>query len=307
MVDAQSRQGCSNLNYDVKYEPGVCARGTYGLFNRPPLVVELSIAADSSGQANAEPYRLTVIGNHWKSKGGDETVNVVRRQAQADHVAQLVEEQLAGKALANVVVLGDLNDYYRSGPVETLLSGVEPPMVHSYDFLPDLDRYTYIFNGGSQVLDHILVTESMAEDISEIRPIRLNADYAYPASIDADSVQHSSDHDPVMMRIRPGQAAWIGGSVGYRDVRISLLDEAGSALASVISDDDGEFRLWNVRPGAHMLRFTAPPAVQLSQEALSVDVAPGANRVEDIGARHRAVDLGVAAALVAPMLIAEDD
>ncbi len=307
VIDAQIRQGCSKLNYDVKYEPGVCERGTYGLFNRPPLVVELSIAAGSSGQTNAEPYRLTVIGNHWKSKGGDETVNVVRRQAQADHVAQLVGEQLMGDAASNVVVLGDLNDYYRSGPVEALLSGVEPPMVHSYDFLADLDRYTYIFNGGSQVLDHMIVTGSMSQDISEIRPIRLNADYAYPASIDAESVQHSSDHDPVMMRVRPGQAAWIGGNVGYRDIRISLLDQAGSEQTSAISDDQGEFRIWNVRPGTHTVRFAAPPAIQLIHEELSVDVVPGANWIEDVGPRHRAVDLGLAAALVAPMLIDEED
>ena len=100
-------------------------------------------------------------------------------------------------------------------------------MVHTYDFLPDLNRYTYIFNGGSQVLDHILVTESMVEDLAEIRPIRLNANYAYPALVDPESVQHSSDHDPVLMRVRPDKAAWIGGNVGYGAVNVDLIGRGG--------------------------------------------------------------------------------
>ena len=305
VIDVQLRQGCSKLNYDVKYEPGVCAQGTYGLFNRPPLVVELALFADGEGSENSEPYRLTVIDNHWKSKGGDETVNVVRRQAQADHVALLVQEQLDADDTANVVVLGDLNDYYRSGPVDALLTGVEPPLVHTYDFLPELNRYTYIFNGGSQVLDHIIVSESMVQDLSEVRPIRLNANYAYPAEVDAQSVQHSSDHDPVMIRVRPGEAAWIGGNVGFADIETSLLDQSGVLVASAISDDDGEFRIWNVSPGAYSLRFAAPSAIQLARDELEIDVVLGANRVEDAIGKHSAVELGTAGALVAPLLSTE--
>ena len=41
VLAAESRQGCSRYNYDVRYIPGACEQGTYGLFNRPPLVVDL--------------------------------------------------------------------------------------------------------------------------------------------------------------------------------------------------------------------------------------------------------------------------
>ena len=70
-------QGCSRLNYDVRYTPGACKARTYALFNRPPLVVDLEVNGKWDGA-----YALTVIVNHWKSKGGDESVNVVRRHEQ---------------------------------------------------------------------------------------------------------------------------------------------------------------------------------------------------------------------------------
>ena len=58
MIDAQLRQGCSKSNYDVKYEPGVCEAGTYGLFNRPPLVVDLAVhSADVDPATKRNPIR----------------------------------------------------------------------------------------------------------------------------------------------------------------------------------------------------------------------------------------------------------
>ncbi len=102
-----------------------------------------------------------MIVNHWKSKGGDEKVNAVRRAKQARFVAALVQAQSAKDAAAHVVVLGDLNDYYASVPIEILRTSVQPALVHPYAFLADLDRYTYIYSGASQVLDHILITPNM--------------------------------------------------------------------------------------------------------------------------------------------------
>ncbi len=177
-------------------------------------------------------------------------------------------------------------------------------MVHVYDFLPDLNRYTYIFNGGSQVLDHILVTDSMVADIAEIQPVRLNANYAYPAAVDAESVQHSSDHDPVLMRMRPGVAAWIGGNVGFGGIDVDLLDEAGLLVGSAVSDDDGEFRLWNVSPGKYRIRLTGPDTIRFDEDEWGVEVQPGGNRIDDVRAEHAVVDLGAAAALNAFRLAA---
>lgn len=136
IVSGTSQQGCSPVDYEVALIDDRCPLGQFPLFNRPPLVVTLSVQG-----AWGAPFPLTVIGNHWKSKGGDEAINVIRRTAQAAHVATLVQQQLDRDPNANVIVLGDLNDYYGSGPVETLRSGTEPSLVHTYERLPAFDRY----------------------------------------------------------------------------------------------------------------------------------------------------------------------
>lgn len=287
VIDAELRQGCSKNNYDVGYMSGACERGTFGLFNRPPLVVDLLVSG-----AWGEPYPMTIIVNHWKSKGGNEEVNKVRREAQAAHVASLVQEKVDANPDARVVVVGDLNDYYDSVPVETLRTGVEPNLVHTYDFLPDLNRYTYTFNGGSQVLDHILVTPNMVDDVVAIEPIRINADYAYPAVTDATTVHHSSDHDPVLMRLQPRTGAWLGGNVQLPGITVQLLGADREPVDEAVSDDNGDFRLWDVTPGDYTLRYSPPDGVQVEPAESAVTIEPGANKIEMPVVRHRAAVLG---------------
>ncbi len=230
----------------------------------------------------------TVIDNHWKSKGGDEAVNVVRRTDQAKHVAALVQEKLDADPAANIVVLGDLNDYYRSGPVETVRQEVNPPLVHVYDMLRLLNRYTYVFNGASQVLDHLLGTPGLIDDIAEARPIHINADFAYPLELDSSTVIHSSDHDPVLVRVRPGRAAWMGGSLATPGILVALQDGDGREIGAVETDDYGEFRFWNLTPDVYRVKLSAPSGVLLSPQELTVDVSIGANQLPPVAVRHRA-------------------
>lgn len=291
VLGAELPQGCSKFNYDVKYIVGACERGTYGLFNRPPLVVDLAVSGPWGNS-----YPLTVISNHWKSKGGNEEVNVVRRTAQAEHVASLVQAKLDADPDANVVVLGDLNDYYVSGPVTALRTGVDPDMVHTFDALPDLNRYTYIFNGASQVLDHILVTDNMTDVVTAIEPVRINADYVYPITTDPTSVHHSSDHDPVLMRVQPEAGAWVGGNVQFPGIGIELFTTDDTILVETVTDGAGDFRLWDVTPGEYQLRFVAPAAVSIDPPEQVITVIPGANIVEPLDANHRTAILGAALA-----------
>jgi hypothetical protein len=137
VLKADLRQACTDQDYKVNVIPGVCPDGEFALFDRPPLMVALRVSGDWG-----EPYSLYIIDNHWKSKGGDETINAVRREKQARYVATLVQAQVTSNLAAHVIVLGDLNDYYGSVPVEALRMGVQPTLIHPYDFLPHSDRYT---------------------------------------------------------------------------------------------------------------------------------------------------------------------
>ena len=64
--------------------------------------------------------------------------------------------------------------------------------------LPDPERYTYVFEGNSQVLDHILVSRALALKVGPVS--RYDYDVVHVNSEYTDQV---SDHDPQVVRIRP--------------------------------------------------------------------------------------------------------
>ncbi|MBX2999536.1 MAG: hypothetical protein KF893_13550 [Caldilineaceae bacterium] len=272
IVHFEAVQTCSPKNYDVPEETHICADGEYALFNRPPLVVDLLVGGEWDG-----PYPLTVIVNHWKSKAGDESMNVVRRTRQAQHVTALAQARLDEDPAAHVVVLGDLNDYYQSGPVETLRQGTTPRLIHPYDMMPPLDRYTYIFNGASQVLDHILFTAGMRAAFAGIDPLHINADFPSLDEADAGTLNHTSDHDPIQLTIRPAGAGWIGGRVGLPGVIVSLRNEEGNGVGVTLTDRSGEFRFWGLAPGRYRIDFKTPAGltVQTPESLLQVRVGAG--------------------------------
>lgn len=147
--------------------------------------------------------RIFVINNHLSSKGGDTPLfgNVqpadlqseVNRTKQAEVVNNFVKEILAVEKEAKIVVLGDMNDYYFSNPVKALAGDVLYNMLYA---LPETERYTYSYQGKSQVLDNVLVTNGL-EKYTEIDILHMNSSRAKGVQL--------SDHDPVMIRINMGQ------------------------------------------------------------------------------------------------------
>lgn len=294
-------QGCSAQNYDVSVLPGACPAGEYALFDRPPLVVDLLVTG-----AWSEPLPLTVLVNHWKSKGGDETVNAVRRVAQALHVATVVQQKLTTAPTTQIAVLGDLNDYEGSAPIEALRNGVQPPLIHLYDYLPRSDRYTYIFNGGSQVLDHLLVTPKLARLVALVDPVHTNADFPGDGQTQVQTLTHASDHDPVQVVLRPDGAAILGGSLRYANIHVQLLDERGVVVNETNTDENGDFRLWQVPTGAYTVTFTTPAAVTIFPSQISVVMGGGYQVLPPPAVTHRTVNVGVALALTVGELFQTD-
>ncbi len=264
----------------------------YPLFDRTPLVVDMTVSG-----AWGEPYRLRLITNHWKSKAGDEAVNASRREQQALFVAGLAQEVLATDPTAKVAVVGDLNDYYDSAPVAALRTGVEPELVHVYTFGAAADRYTYIYNGASQVLDHILLSPAAAADIAEVNLVHVNADFAAPKAPVAGDVHHASDHDPALVRIRPGRAAWLGGNLGHPAIRVELVAGDGAVAAATVTDSLGDFRLWRLTPGEYQLTLTAPAYLQPTVATNTVTVTLGSNQFVSGAPQHAAALLGQTVAM----------
>lgn len=141
--------------------------------------------------------RVTVINNHFNSKSGDgslfgnpqppllstEAQRLLQAQVVRNHVANII----ATNPLANVVVLGDLNDFEFSPVLNSLTNtGLLSNLVNS---VPASERYTYNFDGNSQVLDHILVSGNLRTN-ARIDIVHLNADFP--------TAGRSSDHDPIL-------------------------------------------------------------------------------------------------------------
>jgi predicted extracellular nuclease len=157
--------------------------------SRKPLAGELKVGGET----------LFVIANHWNSKGGDEPlfgrfqppnrVSEVQRSQQAQVVAGFVESILAADAHARVIVLGDLNDFEFSTALALLKGGGLDNLVET---LPRNQRYTYVFEGNSQTLDHVLVSGALAQRVRAFDVVHVNAEFATQAS----------DHDPSVARIR---------------------------------------------------------------------------------------------------------
>lgn len=155
-----------------------------GLTSRPPLVLHVRIGERT----------VYVINNHFTSMAGGVEATEPRRNAQAAWNVQLVQEIQNQEPDAWVVVLGDLNSFYDSLPLDTLRAA---GLKHVFETLPEEERYTYIYQGEAQTLDHILVSEAMWPNLVRVEVLHVNADYTLPAPDDT-SPRRKSDHDPVV-------------------------------------------------------------------------------------------------------------
>jgi len=158
------------------------------------------------GQLRFRGHDVFVIANHFASKGGDDPLfgrwqqpvrsSQTQRHAQAKVVRAFVDELLAIDHNAEIVVLGDLNDFEFSTTADLLVGGGRTALVDLPRTLPARERYSYVFEGNSQVLDHILVSQRLAKERGG-RP-----GYKYDiVHTNAEFHDQDSDHDPQVVRL----------------------------------------------------------------------------------------------------------
>ncbi|NKE46122.1 endonuclease [Roseomonas frigidaquae] len=196
---------------------------------RVPLIADFTFQGES----------VTVVNNHFSSKGGSQPLfganqppvngSEDERQAQAEAVRGFVDTLLAADADANVVVLGDLNEFEFEEPIQAL-AGPGAPLVNLTETLPPLERYSYNFDGNSQSLDHILVGAGLAGD-TRFDAVHVNSEFA----------EQSSDHDPLLALIGLGGIERMGGEGADRLVgRAGGDDLAGGAGADRLLGRGGD-------------------------------------------------------------------
>ena len=192
VITSTAYQGCSAYGSSSStYDPmwATCrAIDEYPLFSRRPVVITATMDLGSG------PQQVVVISNHFKSKLGGASADQRRvEQAQLVHdIAADFETQIPF-----VLTLGDLNDFEDSATLQALYAG--DVFTNTWYALPAEMRYSYIYQGVSQILDHILVSPALMDALEAVAPMHFNADYPYlPYSQDGSNLWRNSDHDPLI-------------------------------------------------------------------------------------------------------------
>ncbi len=204
-----------------------------------------------------DPARDVLIVNaHFSSKGGSAPIlgteqpfaarqeepgvngSLDERQAQAGAAALqgLIDAYTradAPTAGLGAIVLGDFNEFEFVSPVAEILPGDDgtgaPRLVNTTEYLPEDERYSFVFQGNSQSLDHILIDADIAAG-AEVDIVHLNAEFAARPG-------RASDHDPILLAVPYGAGvARIVGTGGDDAL-------AGTAASEAIGGFAGDDRI----------------------------------------------------------------
>jgi predicted extracellular nuclease len=170
---------------------------------------------------------FTVINVHMNSKGGDGglfgvnqppvLVSEDQRREQAEVIRAYMQDLLATDPDANIMLVGDVNDFTWSVPMQILL---DSPMTDLAELTiaDPKERYSYNFQGNAQALDHALASDNIVYNLlGGFDIVHINAEYA-----DSERV---SDHDPSLTLL------------DFRDAGETL---TGTALRDTLNGFDGD-------------------------------------------------------------------
>ena len=186
------------------------------LNDRPPLLLRAEVQP-----VNGDSYPVTVIVNHLRSLNGvDDPIDGnrvrVKRRAQAEFLANLIQSRQTNDPTEHIVSIGDYNVFqFNDGLVDSLgiikgstvpadqvvLPGtdlVNPDLVDAGDFVPDAEHYSYVFEGNAQEIDHILLTQNLLNRFTRLAYARVDADFPEVFRSDATRPERVSDHDGVV-------------------------------------------------------------------------------------------------------------
>jgi hypothetical protein len=179
-------------------------------------------------QDNATGERFTVVVNHFKSKGCSDASGAdldqndgqgcynAKRVLQAQRLAQWVTDTVIPAAAdPDVLLIGDYNAYAQEDPIAALAAA-------GYSNLSSATDYSYVFSGQSGTLDYALASASLAPQVAsaavwhinadEPRALDYNEEFKTPGqlvSLYSPDAYRSSDHDPLLVRLRQGHTVWL--------------------------------------------------------------------------------------------------
>jgi hypothetical protein len=203
------------------------------LHDRPPLLLEARYSA-AAVAADTTVFKFKVLNVHNRSLGGiegSEALRVkVKRLEQAQSIAEKADAIQGPNGTKRFMVTGDFNGFeFTDGYVDVVgqikgdfdpgdneLSGpdlVKPDLTNVVDtIIPAGERYSFIFRGNAQVLDHALLSNKMEKFTRGAEYGRGNADAAVDLINDDTTVLRSSDHDGLVVYIQSDKDEFEGDS-----------------------------------------------------------------------------------------------
>ena len=185
------------------------------LHDRPPLL----LTGEYTAGGPSLPFGVMAL--HQRSLGGIEDPSDgprvrQKRLEQAQSVAAKVQEFQEALPSTPLAVVGDFNAFEFSDgyvdvvgqiagdfdPSENLLSGpdlVDPNLTNQVLSNPPEDRYSFVFGGSAQSLDHALTNTALGPFVRGLEHGRGNADAALLRIEDATTPLRSSDHDGLVL------------------------------------------------------------------------------------------------------------
>ena len=190
------------------------------LHDRPPVVLRARARTFAGGSRG-----MTVVVAHMRSLIDIDSPTAgarvrVKRAFQAESLAALVDRRLRADPQEAILVVGDLNAFeFNDGYVDVVgtMRGVpapreqvvqptrdlvDPDLVNLGDLVPAGARYSYVFDGVAQTLDHMLASPALLPAVTAFGYVRGNADAPEVWRSDATRPERISDHDPALVYIR---------------------------------------------------------------------------------------------------------
>ena len=181
----------------------------------------LSLRGTVEGPAHRMPADVVVVTSHLRSLlGMDQEPGGARvrakRAAQAEYLAGVLQQLQSAYPDVPLLSVGDynafdVNDGYvdvlgtvlgaPAPPTDVVLASpdlVDPDFLNAVDLLPAGARYSFVFDGNAQSLDHILYSTSAAPLVAGFGHARVNADFPVSYKSDGTRPERFSDHDPAL-------------------------------------------------------------------------------------------------------------